>query len=156
VIEVGIFSYPRARLEQAQLAVAMRDKIIFATISLHISAFLYFLVGLGMMALFAFWIPFERQASGTLQQHALATDQRNYAELCIALFMFLFCVALVIGIEVVAYGLERRKFWAWIAGMCIFGLYVPSLFLPLRAFGLWGLLDEDSRAEFGVGTQPRP
>lgn len=133
----------------------MRDKIIFATVSLHISAFLYFLTGLGMMALFAFLIPFERQTSEMPQRQALATGHQNYAELCIGLFMFLFCLALVFGIEVVAYGLERRKFWAWIAGLCIFGLYVPSLFLPLGAFGLWGLLDEGSRAEFAVGTQPR-
>jgi hypothetical protein len=61
-------------------------------------------------------------------------------------------LALITGIEIVAIGLNRRKFWAWIAGLCIFGMYVPSLFLPLGALGLWGLLDPGSRAEFGMGS----
>jgi hypothetical protein len=134
----------------------MRDKIIFATVSLHLSAFLYFLVGLGMLALFVFWLPFEHAASEMPQRRQLGTGQRDDVGLGIGLFMFLFCLALIVGIEVVAYGLERRKFWAWIAGLCIFGLYVPSLFFPLGAFGLWGLLDEGSRAEFGIQSQPRP
>jgi hypothetical protein len=64
--------------------------------------------------------------------------------------MFLFCIALIVGIEFVAAGLRRRALWAWVAGLCIFGLYVPSLFLPLGALGLWGLLGEGSRREFGV------
>lgn len=60
------------------------------------------------------------------------------------------CLALIAGIEFVASGLKRRKFWAWVAGLCIFGVYVPSLFLPLGALGLWGLLDTGARKEFGV------
>ena len=129
----------------------MPHKIIFATISLHISAFLYFLVGLGMMALFALGLPLDDGPSARVNE-----PPPRAVGLCLGLFLFVFCLALIVGIEVVAYGIQRRKFWAWIAGLCIFGMYVPSLFLPLGAFGLWGLLDEGSRAEFGVGTQPRP
>ena len=62
------------------------------------------------------------------------------------------CLALVLGIELVAYGIHRRGFWAWIAGLCIFAVYVPSLFFPLGVLGLWGLLDGGSREVFGVGA----
>jgi catechol 2,3-dioxygenase-like lactoylglutathione lyase family enzyme len=65
--------------------------------------------------------------------------------------VLVFSLALVAGIELVALGLRRRRFWAWVAGLCIFGVYAPSLFLPLGALGLWGLLDAGSRRAFGVG-----
>jgi len=134
----------------------MRDKISFATASLHISAFLYLLVGLGMFVLFALWLPYEQATTDVPRRQQLATGgQPDYFALGMGVFMLLFCVALIVGIEVVAWGIQRRKFWAWIAGLCIFAMYVPSLFLPLGAFGLWGLLDEGSRAEFGIGRQSR-
>ncbi|MBL8792282.1 MAG: hypothetical protein JNM56_00100 [Planctomycetia bacterium] len=134
----------------------MRDKISFATASLHISTFLYLLVGLSTFAFFAFWLPYEQAASEAPRRQSLATGgQFDYVTLGIGVFMLLFCLALIVGIEAVAWGLQRRKFWAWIAGLCIFAMYVPSLFLPLGAFGLWGLLDEGSRAEFGIGRQSR-
>ena len=56
--------------------------------------------------------------------------------------------------EIVVRALNRRKFWAWVAGLCISGVYVPSLFLPLGVMGLMGLLDPASRAAFGVGPKP--
>ena len=62
------------------------------------------------------------------------------------------------GSEFVVYGLRRRKFWAWVAGLIIFVMCLPlgALGLPLGALGLWGLLDSGSRREFGVngGTGP--
>ena len=65
-----------------------------------------------------------------------------------------FSLAIGAGVEVVAAGPRRRKFWAWVAGLCVFGTYATSLFLPLGVLGLWGLLDEGSRAAFGVGGPP--
>lgn len=67
------------------------------------------------------------------------------------LYILVGVLALAAGIEFVFVGLRRRKRWDWIAGLCVFGIYLPSLFLPLGAFGLWGLLDGGSRKEFGVG-----
>lgn len=66
----------------------------------------------------------------------------------------LLALGFAVAIEVVVRGLIRRKFWAWIAGLCLSGLYVPSLFLPLGVMGLIGLLDPTSRAAFGVGPEP--
>ena len=71
----------------------------------------------------------------------------------VVLVFVVFCVAMVGGVEFVPVGLRRRRFWAWVVALCIFGLYVPSLFLPLGALGLWGLLDPGSRAEFGIGLR---
>lgn len=66
-----------------------------------------------------------------------------------------YSVAFAVGMVVIVYGLKRRRFWAWVAGLCVFGLDLPSIFLPLGAFGLWGLLDPGSRAEFGMGCGVR-
>jgi hypothetical protein len=108
-----------------------------AVVCLHISAFLYLLIGVGFLLVF---IKAEEDAEllvfggGTL----------------------IFCLALVVGIEVVVYGLKRRKYWAWIAALCIFGAYALSIFLPLGAFGLWGLLDSGTQKEFGLNLSKRP
>lgn len=109
-----------------------QHRIGLAVACLHISAVLYLAVGVGMFFLFS------------------AVDDPNGMNTPIAVFMLAFCLGLIVGIEVV--GLRRRKFWAWVAGLCVFGMYATSLFLPLGALGLWGLLDEGSRAEFGVGS----
>ena len=66
----------------------------------------------------------------------------------------LLTVGIAVFLEVVVRSLQRRKFWAWVAGLCLSGLYVPSLFLPLGVMGLIGLLDPATRAAFGVGSKP--
>jgi hypothetical protein len=70
----------------------------------------------------------------------------------VVVLMLMFCIPLVVGLEFVVQGLRRRKFWAWVVGIVVFGTYATSAFLPLGAFGLWGLLDSGSRAEFGIGA----
>ena len=74
-----------------------------------------------------------------------------------------FWLVLALGVEVVTYGIRQRLSWAWLAGACIFAVYVfsmflplfvlsplalfvPALFLPLGGLGLWGLMDAGSRA----------
>src|SRR6266849_1178427 len=112
---------------------SMRHKIGLAISCLHISAVLYLIVGVLMFALFTR----DKDETGLGLAFAIGT--------------LLFCLALIAGIEFVVYGLRNRKFWAWVAGLCVFGVYLPSLFFPLGALGLWGLLDSGSRAAFGVG-----
>lgn len=115
----------------------MRHRIGLATACLHISAVLYLLIGVG------FFVLFMAMPEGTM-----------LLQVPLAVGMLVFCLILVVGIEFVVAGLHRRRFWAWVAGLCIFGIYVPSAFLPLGALGLWGLLDAGSREEFGVGGPP--
>ncbi len=102
-----------------------------AVVCLHISAALYLLVGVGLLLF-------------------LRSEDETGSGLAVGVAFLVLCLALISGIEFVVYGLQRRKLWAWVAGLCIFGLYLPSLFLPLGALGLWGLLDSGSRKEFGV------
>jgi len=109
----------------------MQHRIGVAIVCLHISAVLYLLAGLLIFPL-------------------LTAEDDSGLGFTMAVLLFIFCLALIAGIEVVVFGLRQRKFWAWVAGLCIFGLYVPSLFLPLGALGLWALLDAGSRAELGV------
>src|SRR6185312_10716172 len=45
----------------------------------------------------------------------------------------------------------RRGYWGWVAGVCLLTHYIPSVFLPLGAVGLWVLLTRATRALFGVG-----
>ena len=115
----------------------MGHRIGMAIICLHLSALLYLLAGVALL-LVSSVDEFGMRFSG-------------------GVIFLLICLALMIGIEIIVYGLKHRKFWAWIAGLCAFGLYLPSLFFPLGALGLWGLLDAGSRREFGinVGSMPR-
>ncbi len=110
----------------------MQHRIGLAIWSLHISAALY--TGIGLLVPMLFHIYGVRGGQ------------------VFSIVVLLLCLALVVGIEIVNAGLRRRKFWAWVAGLCIFATYLPSLFLPLGALGLWGLLDGGSQAEFRVGT----
>jgi hypothetical protein len=82
---------------------------------------------------------------------SLSNYQTVHLGVIAKLVMFLFCIALVGGIEIVNSGLRRRRFWAWVAALCIPAVYLPSILLPLGTLGLWGLLGKGSRAEFGIG-----
>lgn len=61
-------------------------------------------------------------------------------------------VGFAVFIEIVVRELKKQKFWAWIAGICLSGLYIPSIFFPLGVMGLIGLLDGEVRAAFGIGV----
>ena len=108
-----------------------------ALICLHISTFLYVLLGIGLVA-FARWMPDD-------PEEPLSTR-------IVFMGAAVFCVLLAAVPEIAAMGIRRRRFWGWVLSLILFGLYVPSLFMPLGAFGLWGLLDAGSRAEMGVDS----
>ena len=116
---------------------AAKSFVLAALVSLHVSAVLYLLVGFFLPALLS------TLAAG---EHDVEAGPAIFGT-----FLTTFCVALAAGVEVVAYGVHKRRFWGWIAGLVVFGIYVPSLFFPLGAVGLWGLLAPGSLAEFGVG-----
>jgi hypothetical membrane protein len=116
----------------------MTHKIGLATVSLHISAVIYVLAALLLLG-----IPFFTENEPEFQE--------AFGPVFLGI-MVAMGLASAIGVEVVARGISKRKFWAWVAGLCIFALYLPSLFLPLSAFGLYGLLAAGSRAEFGIGV----
>jgi hypothetical protein len=108
-------------------------RIGLAITCLHISAVLYAVLAVVFLILFS-------------------SIEDTTVGLVFGLFMAAFSIGIAVGLEFVVGGLRERKFWAWVAGLCVFGLFTPSLFFLLGILGLWGLLDADSRAEFGVGT----
>jgi Ca2+/Na+ antiporter len=108
-----------------------------ALVCLHISTALYVLVAIALIALAKF-SPDDSTAPASARILLVA--------------IALFCLLLASVPEIAALGIRRRRFWGWVLGIILFALYVPSLFLPLGAFGLWGLLDAGSRAEMGVGS----
>lgn len=44
-----------------------------------------------------------------------------------------------------AWGVKKRTKWGWIVGICLGGLYAPSICLPFGAVILYGLLNERTR-----------
>lgn len=44
-----------------------------------------------------------------------------------------------------AWGVHRRTKWGWIIGICLGGLYAPSICLPFGVVVLYGLLNERTR-----------
>jgi hypothetical protein len=113
----------------------MTHKIKFATVVLSISSVVYVLIGL-----FLFALSFS------------AATQNKSSTVVLNVILGTIILALAAGVEFVRRGIIQRKFWAWVAGLCIFGLYMPSIFFPLGVSGLWGLLAKGSREEFGVGV----
>lgn len=109
----------------------MNNRINKALVRLHISALLYVLLGLGFYFLFSLLAEGDREAMA--------------AGVVIAIV----CCALAVVVEIIAWEIRRRYYWAWIAGVGTFALYVPSIFMPLGILGVWWLMDDRSRAEFG-------
>jgi len=122
---------------EAPLTNPPESRIRLTTLGLRISEGLYVLIG---PCLPNFTISFP--------------EVRDQYPIWIGICTGLLSVGFAVFVEIVVQGLKRRKFWAWVAGLCLSGLYVPSLFLPLGVMGLIGLLDPASRAAFGVGSKP--
>lgn len=114
------------------------SKIGYATVSLQISATIYLILGL----IFIFFMPNLIAGSPALQEEIHSWIAPVFGG-------FFFSIAVLI--QFLVRGLKRRRFWAWILGLCVFCVYLPSAFFPPAGFGFWGLLARTSRREFGVG-----
>lgn len=108
----------------------MKTRLHWTILCLHISAVLYLLMALFLPILIVRVHPDE--GTGRI----------------IGLVFLVVSLLMAVGVEVVVAGLKRHRFWAWTAGVIICGLYIPSLFIVLGAFGLLGLLDQGTRGLF--------
>jgi hypothetical protein len=115
-----------------------KPRIRLTIIALRISEVIYFLVALCSPFLFTAY-----------------TEGQDQIGLITGICTAIFGIGLVVFIELVIRNLKQQKFWAWVAALCLSGLYVPSAFLPLGIMGLIGLLDPETRAAFGVGPSPQ-
>lgn len=104
----------------------MTKKLTNALIVLRISAVIYYILGILFLL-------------GTLT--AKTIDSR-----------LIFFVAPILGcgifIEFIIRDLKKRKLWAWMAGIILLSIYLPSAFLPLGVIGLRGLFSKETREVF--------
>jgi len=124
---------------ETPLTAPLEGRIRLTIIALRISEGLYVLIGLCFPVL-AISFP----------------EVQEQYPIWIGICTVLLTVGFAVFVEIVVQSLKRRKFWAWVAGLCLSGLYIPSLFLPLGVMGLIGLLDPAARAAFGIGSSPPP
>ena len=118
----------------------MNSKLKLAIIGIRISSILYFII-----MLFCLFVIFMHSES--LESESLDEDGITVVMLWV---MAILAMLIAAFLEVVIVYLRKRKFWAWIAGLVVAGIYVPSLFLPLGILIFIGLLAKSSRQEFGV------
>ncbi len=64
------------------------------------------------------------------------------------LVMSLLSIAIVALIELVIRGLKAHKSWAWVLSIILGGIYFFSIYLPLGAIILWGVLSKESKVLF--------
>jgi cytochrome bd-type quinol oxidase subunit 2 len=112
------------------------DRTRLATISLHISAVFYMIAG-ALLVL----APFARDSATT-------AEVTLHSSIIWLLAVLAFALAALARVLIRA--LRQRKRWAWITATVLFTLYLPTVFLPLGAVGLFGLLSEGTRAQFPV------
>lgn len=117
----------------------LRSRIFISLICLHIGAILYLLC-----IFFIQWI------LSLIDDPAFNSEPSDQIDRLFFIMMMVMCVGCAIAIEVVAYGLLKRKKWGWIGSVIVFGLFAPSLFMPIGAVGLWALLTNGIPAEFGM------
>lgn len=112
------------------------EKLKYATIALHISAGLYVLLGCAciVLGLTIMLIPSDTQFELSNEGFGFFIFMMVYA-----FFIFAFAVF----VEIIVHYLHKKKYWAWIAGIIIGGMYLPSLFLPLGVLIFIGLLDKN-------------
>lgn len=106
----------------------MPSKLKMTIICLHISTVLYVLVTIILGFILCSGVGLETNIIMILMA-------------AISLFMIIF-------IEIVVFNLKKYRFWAWVTGIALCGLYIPSIFIVLGGLGLWGLLDNETREKF--------
>lgn len=110
----------------------MPKNIKYITVPLHISSVTYAFIAL-VCLLGLIFFPMDEFG-----------EDKSVFQITAVMMVFFGC-AFAVFIELVASALKKGKYWAWIASICLAGLYLPSAFLPLGIFMLIGLLKEDTK-----------
>lgn len=118
------------RVNQRKLL--MPAKLKQFIIPLRISSVIYALIGIIVAAVVLF-VPSE-------------SNSERIVMIVFGGTMFLVSFGIIVFNEIVIAHLKKGKFWAWIAGICISGLYIPSIFLLLGIFMLRALIDNETKA----------
>src|SRR3989344_678736 len=101
----------------------MNPKLNKTIVVLHISAAIYLVLSIASLTVSPKYLPF------------------------LAPYIALF-IGMGVFVEIVIKGLKDNKYWAWIAGLVVCGLYIPSIFIVCGIIGLIGLLNKEVRTDF--------
>lgn len=121
----------------------MHPSLKLAIVCLRISAIIYWL--LGIICLFApllfivsyiffNFLPPDLEDLGPVGGLVAAT--------LMSWFVAFWGIAPALFIEFIIHGLKQNKYWAWVSGLIMCGIYVPSGFMILGVLGLVGLLNQ--------------
>lgn len=127
----------------------MHSSLKLAIVCLRISAIIYWLLGticlfapllfIALHTLFNF-LPPDLEDLGPVGGLVTAT--------LMSWFVAFWGIAPALFIEFVIQGLKRNQYWAWVSGLIMCGIYVPSGFIVLGILGLVGLLNQDVIKQF--------
>lgn len=88
-------------------------------------------------------------AGGMFGMPANAPDSTEMVFVWGMVFFFVFIsLGMAVFIEIICRHLKQGRYWAWIAGLILCGIYIPSLFIILGIVGLLGLLKPDTKTYF--------
>ena len=121
-------------LQAAPPADGPPDRTRLATLALHVSGVLYVLSGIVLALVPLAWDP-DAEPGYLLRAG-------------VTWFLAALCLGLAALAWATARGLRAARRWAWRTALALFALYLPSVFLPLGAVGLFGLLSEGTRRRF--------
>lgn len=116
----------------------MNHKITTAIVCLRISQVFYILIGVGVPMLMTL------------------LDEDPIVVGIFSAVMGITTLSILVGLEVLIYGLKKRKKWSWIVGLIVFGLYIPSLFLPLGVIGMIAMMKPETQRVLGASIQTQP
>lgn len=88
--------------------------------------------------------------SGMLFGEKPSSQAEYFYVLGFTIFFVFLCLGMAIFIEIVCQHLKQGKYWAWIAGLILSGIYIPSLFFILGLIALIALLKPESKAFFEI------
>ena len=136
----------------APIDIANDSILKFAQWTLWFCGAMYILLGLGLVL--AFSLPL-----------VIASSQQSGAEggivmaIVMALVMFAVCGGIAAANFAAAWGLGKRKGWAWVLTLIIGALYAPSGCMPLGALLLYAMLRtgfKDAYEADAAGAVPAP
>lgn len=137
--------------------ISMHSSLRLAIISLRISAIIYGVIGVGLLLsplLFLALYIFTNELPEDLED--LGPVGGMLAITVLSWFVALWAIGPAIFIEFVIRGLKRTQYWAWIAGIIISGIYLPSGFIIFGVLGLAGLLNQEVSQQFNAARKNKP
>lgn len=132
----------------------MNSALRLAIINLRITAVIYWILGAGLLVFpFIYLLLYVIWGFDLALMPGLGPVGNLIAVTLYAWFAAFFALAPAIFLECIIHGLKRYKYWAWICGIIMCGIYIPSGFIVFGILGLVGLLDRAVTNEFNQRRQ---